>query len=97
MDERIEAFLKDVLALEGEISHLVREGVRRRLTVYENQFRDGEPNKRMKDTAARVCRGLCRVRVLDEIRRRKGSSTREHLKIVLGVIDDRARLPLNDD
>jgi hypothetical protein len=26
MDERIEAFLKDVLALEGEISNLLREG-----------------------------------------------------------------------
>jgi hypothetical protein len=29
MDERIEAFLKDVLALEGEISNLLREGRRR--------------------------------------------------------------------
>jgi len=43
MNERIEAFLHDVLALEGEISSLIREGVRRRLAVYERQFRDDEP------------------------------------------------------
>jgi hypothetical protein len=35
MDERIEAFLKDVLALEGEISNLLREGVRRQLLICE--------------------------------------------------------------
>jgi hypothetical protein len=35
MDERIEAFLKDVLALEGEISNLLREGVRRQLVICE--------------------------------------------------------------
>ncbi len=97
MDNRIEAFLQDVLALEGEISHLVREGVHLHLTIYEKQFRDAEPNKRMKDSAARVCRGLCRARVLDEIRRRRGTSTEKHLKIVLNIIDDRARFPLNDD
>jgi hypothetical protein len=97
MNERIEAFLHDVLALEGEISSLIREGVRRRLTVYERQFRDDEPAKRMKDTAARACRGLCRARVLEEMRRRKGTSTAEHLKIVLSVIDDWARSQLNHD
>jgi hypothetical protein len=96
MDNRIEAFLQDVLALEGEISHLVREGVGRHLTMYEKQFRDAEPDKRMKDTAARVCRGLCRARVLTEIRRR-GTSTEKHLKVVLNVIEDRIRFPLNDD
>jgi hypothetical protein len=31
MDERIEAFLKDVVALEGEIWNQIREGVRRAL------------------------------------------------------------------
>jgi hypothetical protein len=51
----------------------------------------------MKDTAARVCRGLCRARVLEEMRRRKGTSTAEHLKIVLSVIDDWARFQLNDN
>jgi len=49
MDERTEAFLQDVLALEGEIWNLIREGVRRYLAVYEKQFRDDETNKRMKD------------------------------------------------
>ena len=95
MNERIEAFLQDVLALEGEIWNLSREGVRRYLAAYEKQFRDDEPNKRMKDTAARVCHGLCRARVLEAMRRRKGTSTAEHLKIVLSVIDDWARFQLN--
>jgi hypothetical protein len=44
MDERIEVFLKDVLALEGEISNLLREGVRRYLAICEKQFRDDETN-----------------------------------------------------
>ena len=97
MDERIEAFLKDVLALEGEISNLLREGVRRYLAICEKQFRDAETNKRMKDRAAQACRTLCRARVADEIRRRKGTSTAEHLKIVLSIIDSAALFPLNDD
>jgi hypothetical protein len=97
MDERIEAFLNDVLALQGEISHLVREGVRRNLVICEKQFRDSEPDKHMKDQAAQACRVLCRARVVAEIRRCKGTSTGEYLKIVLSVIDDRARLPSNDD
>ena len=40
MDERIEDFLKDVLALEGEHSNLVREGVRVLLANYEREFRN---------------------------------------------------------
>jgi hypothetical protein len=97
MDERIEAFLKDVLALDGEISNLLREGVRRYLTICEKQFRDAETNKRMKDRAVQACRTLCRMRVAEEIRRRKGTSTAEHLKVVLGIIDSAALFPMNDD
>jgi hypothetical protein len=97
MDERIEAFLKDVLALEGEISNLLRQGVRRYLAICEKQFHDDETNKRMKDRAAKACRTLCRMRVADEIRRRKGTSTAEHLKVVLSIIDSAALYPMNDD
>ncbi len=96
MDNRVEAFLHDVLALEGEISQSVRDGVRRYLVIYEKQFRDAEPNKRMKDSAVRVCRGLCRARVVEEIWRCKGTSTGEHLKVVLQVIEDRIRFPDED-
>ena len=96
MDERIEAFLESVLVLEGEISNLLRESVRRQLESCEKQFRDAETNKRMKDRAAQACRTLCRTRVADEIRRRKGTSTAEHLKIVLSIIDSAALFPLND-
>ena len=87
MDFRIEAFLMDVLLLEGESSNAVREHARRRLMECEKQFRDAEPNKRMKDKAAQSCRALCRTRVLEEIPRRKGTRAVEHLKLVLNVID----------
>jgi anti-sigma factor RsiW len=97
MDERIEVFLKDVLFLEGEISNLLREGVRRHLAICEKQFRDAETNKRMKDRAAQAGRTLCRARVAEEIRRRKGTSTAEHLKTALSIIDSAALFPMNDD
>ncbi len=87
MDYRIEAFLIDVLLLEGENPKVVREGVRRRIGECEKQFRDAEPNKRMKDKAAQSCRALCRTRVLEEIHRRSGTRAAEHLKLVLDVIE----------
>jgi hypothetical protein len=93
MDDRIEAFLRDVLALEGEIWNLLRQGVRRHLAICEEQFRDAETNKRMKDRAAQACR----ARVAEEIRRRKRTSTVEHLKVVLSIIDTAALSPSNDD
>jgi len=48
LDKRIEAFLRDVLALEGEHSNHVREGVRARLAKCERQFRKDEENESMK-------------------------------------------------
>jgi hypothetical protein len=71
--------------------------VHRYLAIYEKQFRDAETAKRMKDKAARVCRRLCRARIVEEIQRRKGTSTGGHLQIVLSVIDATRRFPLNDD
>ena len=44
-----------------------------------------EVNKRMKEKAAHACHALRRVRVVEEIRLRKG-----HLKLVLSVIDGAA-------
>jgi hypothetical protein len=55
MDERIESFLADVLALEGEDENAVRHGVRVALADYEQIFRAREVNKRMKDKAAHAC------------------------------------------
>jgi hypothetical protein len=37
------------------------------------------------------------MRVAEEIRRRKGTSTAEHLKVVLNIIDSAALFPVNDD
>jgi glycine C-acetyltransferase len=64
MDERIEAFLDDVLALEREDPSVIPDGVRFHLAVYEKQFRDAETNKRMKDTAALLLRDTARTTAL---------------------------------
>jgi hypothetical protein len=95
MDERIESFLADVLAPEGEDENAIRNGVRVALTDYEQIFRAQEVNKRMKDKAAHACHALCRARVIEEIRRRKGTATADHLKLVLNVIEG-PRFPQQD-
>jgi hypothetical protein len=41
----------------------------------------------MKDKAVHACHALCRARIVEEIQRRKGTATAEHLKFVLSVID----------
>jgi len=87
MDERVEAFLADVLAFEGEETNALREGVRVARADYEQVFRAQEVNKRMKEKAARACHALCRARVVEEMRLRKGTPTAAHLKLVLSVID----------
>jgi len=87
MDQRIEAFLIDVLALAGEEPDAVREGVRVALADCEAIFRAQEPNKRMKDGAAHACRALCRARVLEEMQGRRGTQIAERLKRVLNIID----------
>jgi hypothetical protein len=50
-------------------------------------FRVQEPNKRMRDQAARVSRALCRTRVVAEMHQRRGTRIAEHLKLVLSIID----------
>jgi len=96
MDERIESFLADVLALEGEDANAIREGVRIALADYEQLFRVQEVNKRMQDKAAHACHALCRARVVEEIQRRKGTPTAEHLKLVLSVVNG-PRFPRKDE
>jgi hypothetical protein len=95
MEERIESFLADPLALEGEDENAVRDGVRAALADYEQIFRAQEVNKRMKDKAAHACHALCRSRVVEEIKRRKGTATADHLKLVLNVIEG-SRFPPKD-
>ena len=96
MDERVEAFLADVLALAGEEANVIRQGVRGALSDCQQLFREQEVNKRMKEKAAQACRALCRARVVEEIRLRKGTPTAEHLKLVLSVIDG-PRFPEKDE
>jgi hypothetical protein len=94
MDERIEAFMKDVLGLEGENSNEVREGVRRYMAAYEKHVRNAETDAHRKVPAAERFRKLCRDRVLKEIQRRTAPSTVEHLQTVLGVINQPGAFPI---
>ena len=89
MDQHIEAFLADVLALEGETPDAIREAVRAALADCEAIFRAQEANRRMKEKAVHACHSLCRGRVAEEIRRRMGTPTADHLELVLGIIDGR--------
>jgi hypothetical protein len=87
MDQRIESFLTDVLALAGKDLGAVREGVRIALADCEAIFRARQDDGRMTDQAARVCRALCRSRVAAELHQRKGTRLADHLKLVLSIID----------
>ena len=55
-----------------------------------------EVNRRMKDKAAHACHVLYRARVVEEIRRRKGTLTADHLKLVLNAIEG-PRFPQKDE
>jgi hypothetical protein len=92
MDQRIESFLTDVLALAGEDQDALREGVRVALADCEALFRVREPNKRMRDKAAHACRALCRARVTGELQRRRGTQLAEHLKLVRNFLDRPGRV-----
>jgi hypothetical protein len=87
MDQRIESFLGDVLALTGEEPDAVPEGVRRALAKCEAIFRLQEPKKRMRDQAAHACRALCLAHVAEELLRRRGTRIAEHLTLVLRIIN----------
>jgi hypothetical protein len=80
MDQRIESFLGDVLALAGEEPDAVREGVRVALAKCEAIFRLQEPKKRIRDQAAHARRALCRAGVADELQRRWGKAARRALE-----------------
>jgi hypothetical protein len=62
MDQRIESFLADVLAVAGEDTKVVRVGVRDALADCEAIFRAQQTNKLMRDNAAIVCRVVPRSR-----------------------------------
>jgi hypothetical protein len=59
VDERIDAFMKDMLELEGVSAVAIRDGVRSYLAVYENLIRDTEPDPNNRE-AAQAWRKLCR-------------------------------------
>jgi hypothetical protein len=94
MDQRIEAFLADVLALAGEEPDAVREGVRVALADCEAIFRAGQRYKHMRDQTALVGHALCRSRIVAEMHQRRGTRLAEYLKMVLSIIDGRG--PLGD-
>jgi hypothetical protein len=67
VDQRIESFLTDALALAGEDPDAIRKGVRVALADCEAIFRAQEVNTRMRDRAAHAGRVLCRARVVEEL------------------------------
>jgi hypothetical protein len=78
MDERVEAFLADVLALEGETANAIRETVRGALADYEQLFRAQEVNQRMRKkprTPATRAAGLASSRRYGCERERRLQST----------------------
>ena len=91
MDQRIEYFLTDVLALAGEEPEAVRQGVRRALGDCEAIFRAQQRYKHMRDQTALIGRALCRSRVIAEMDQRRGTPLSEHLKLVLSVMDREVR------
>jgi hypothetical protein len=66
-DARIEAFLADVLAVEGENPDAIRHGVHVALADSEQIFKAAEANRRMKDKAAHACH----ARIVYEMQRQR--------------------------
>jgi hypothetical protein len=89
MDERVEAFLRDVLKISGTRNEVV-EGVWMRLPNYEELFRHDETEKHLKDKAAQKGLELLRARVVTEMQLREGLPIVDQLKIVLSAIDSSA-------
>ena len=87
MDQRIESFLADVLALAGRRPGRGPRGVRSPRDC-EAIFRR-RSEQAHEGQAAHACRALCRARVAEELQRRRGTRIGEHLKMVLSVIDRR--------
>jgi hypothetical protein len=61
--------------------------VRIHVAEYEGMFRAAQLEERDKDLAARVCRALCRRRIIKNMEQCGGMPTEAHLKIVLRAID----------
>jgi len=87
MDDRIEAFLLDVLADDGKDPNVVRANTRCYLAAYVEIFRASDVEDYKKDVAAQRCRDWCRQRVLEELDQREGTPTADHLRIVLNAIE----------
>jgi hypothetical protein len=54
---------------------------------YEVMFRANQLEERNKDLAAKVCRALCRWRVIKEMAQRVGTPTEAHLQKGFSAID----------
>ena len=71
-DARVDAFLADVLALEGENTDAIRDAVHIALNDCENIFRAQEVNRRMKDKAAHACHAYAALGYLRKFDAEKG-------------------------
>jgi hypothetical protein len=93
MDERINAFLKDVQELDGVSLTAIQDGVRSYLAVYENLVRDTEPDPNDREAAARAWGKLCREHVAEEVAKHAGTPAGKHWKLVLSVVENANGLP----
>jgi hypothetical protein len=97
MDERIEAFLKDVLALEGKFRICFVRACAVILQFMRSSFATlKRTNGRRISSATRAQHNVRHTWAALSLCG-KGTSTAEHLKIVLSIIDSAALFPLNDE
>jgi hypothetical protein len=87
MDERIDAFLRDMQELEGVDAMSIRDGVHSYLAVYEKLVCDTETDLHKREEALRAWRALYRDRIEEELLKHAGGPIREHWRLVLSVID----------
>jgi hypothetical protein len=87
MDDRVEGFLKDVLALMGATPSRVSDRVSFHAAQCEQMFRDAETDPRKMDAVAAHCQTLCIERVRQEMERSHSDDRRDYLQLVLAVLE----------
>ncbi len=87
MDDRVEAFLKEVLALMGATPSRVSDRVSFHAAQCEQMFRDAEEDADNKNAVAAHCRMICIERVREEMERSKSDDRRGYLQLVLALLE----------
>ena len=94
-DARIETFMRDVRTLDSLSANAVRAGAWQALSECQLMFGASELDPRRKIEAEEVCRQACMKRLRDEIAGENGPM-QEHLRLVLGAIENLSRYHVKD-